>query len=538
MPRVIVLDNLAPPGLEILQRAPGIEYEVRTGLAGDALRAALTEFEGALCRSGVKITAAALAGNRRLKAIVRAGVGTDNIDLAAATRAGIVVMNTPTGNTVSTAEHTLAMMLALSRNVAAAHASLSSGKWERNRFMGAQVADKSLGIIGLGRVGQAVAVRAKAFGMKLFGFDPYLSPERAKELGVETVSNIREMLPKVDYLTVHTPLSPETENLIGRDELALLPRGARLVNCARGGIYDEAALAEALQSGHIAGVALDVFREEPCTASPLFGLPGVLVTPHLGASTEEAQTSVAVEGAQLLADFLTEGTIKHAVNTPPIDPQTLEGLHGELDVAYRLGLLHAQMDRGAIRACRLTYRGQVAGKRTKLLTAAFAVGLLENALVEGVNLINAEMLLHERGIELVEHLRSDMGDFSSLIVAEVETEQKTYTAAGTLFGSLQRLVQLGEFRLDAYLDGTMLVFTHDDVPGIIGLVGTIFGRHRVNIAQMAVGRAAPGGAAIGVLNLDAPPPPEALAEVLAHPHIQSATVIRLPTPHAAPPWRA
>jgi D-3-phosphoglycerate dehydrogenase / 2-oxoglutarate reductase len=539
MPRIIVLDTLSPDGLALLDAAKpkGIEYEVRTGLKGDSLRDALAQFDGAICRSGVKITPDALAGNHRLKAIVRAGVGTDNIDKEAATRLGIIVMNTPAGNTLSTAEHTFAMMLALSRNIAPAYQSLVEHKWDRNKFMGAQLADKTLGVVGLGRVGLAVAKRAKAFEMRVLGYDPFLSKERAQELGIEPFDNVRQMLPEVDYLTVHTPLTDETKNLIGRAEIETMRPSVRLVNCARGGIYDEVALAEALKAKRIAGVALDVFASEPCTDSPLFGLPGVLATPHLGASTEEAQTQVAVEGVGLLVDFLTTGAIRHAVNMSPLDRQTLESLRGYLDVAHRLGLLLAQMDKATPQRCVLHYRGEVAGKNTRLITAAFAVGLLENALEAEVNIVNAELLLRERGIELIEQSRADMGAFSSVITAELVTAAGTHRAAGTLLGqNMPRLVQVADHRLESYLDGVLLIFTHRDVPGIIGRVGTIFGQHKINIAQMAVGRAAPGGAATGVLNLDTEPTAAALAEVLASPEIQSATVIRLPPAGKLPAW--
>lgn len=537
MHRVIVLDTLAHEGLDLLAAAPGIEYEVRTGLAGDELRSALAEFDGAILRSGVKITAESLAGNRRLKAIVRAGVGTDNIDKVAATRLGIVVMNTPTGNTLSTAEHTIAMMMALSRNIAAANQSLIEGRWERNRYMGTQLADKTIGIVGLGRIGQAVATRCRALEMRVLGYDPFVTQERARELGVEMFTTVPEMLPHVDYLTVHTPLTPETRNLVGAKELELMRRGVRLINCARGGIYDEAALVEGLRSGKLGGVALDVFIQEPCTTSPLFGMPNVLCTPHLGASTEEAQTQVAAEGAQLLIDFLTTGAIRHAVNVAAVDPKKLAGLKDYLDVAYRLGLLLAQVDRTPAKACRLTYRGEVAGRDTKLLTATVAAGLLQHSLEDEINFVNAEVLLQERGIELTEQSTSDRGAFSSLIAAELVTQSRTYKVAGTFFGhQMARLVQVGDYRLDAYLDGVLLIFTHRDVPGIIGKVGTIFGLHRVNIAQMAVGRAEPGGDAIGVLNLDSRPPAEAMNEVLGHPEILSASIIELPVAGELPPW--
>jgi D-3-phosphoglycerate dehydrogenase len=539
MPKVIVLDKLSQEGLDLLAAAPAIEHEVRTGLKGAELRAALAEFDGAICRSGVKITADVLEGNHRLKAIVRAGVGTDNIDSKAATRLGIVVMNTPAGNTLSTAEHTIAMMLALSRNIAPAYQSLIEHKWDRNRYMGTQLADKTLGIIGLGRIGQAVGSRAKALQMRVLGFDPFLTGERIAELGFEAVPSVAEMLPQVDYLTVHTPLTDETRHLISHAQLAHLRPGVRLINCARGGIYDEAALVEGLKSGKVAGVALDVFATEPCTDSPLFGMPGVLATPHLGASTEEAQAQVAVEGVGLLVDYLTTGTIRHAVNMTPLDAKTLAELRGYLDVAYRLGLLLAQLATSTVKRCTLEYRGEVAGKNTKLITASFAAGLLAHALQEEVNIVNAEVLLRERGIDLVEQRKSEMGAFSSVVQAEIETADTTHRAAGTVFGvDMLRLVQLENFRLDAYLDGVLMVFTHHDVPGIIGAVGTIFGAHKINIAQMAVGRASKGGEAIGVLNLDQAPDQSALDEVRAHPAINSAYVIKLPPAGQRPAWLA
>ncbi len=539
MSRVIVLDSIADEGIELLERAEGIEYEVRTGLSGADLRAALSEFDGAICRSGVKITAESLEGNRRLRAIVRAGVGTDNIDKAAATRHGIVVMNTPTGNTTSTAEHAIALMLALSRNVAPAFQSLREGRWDRSTYMGSQLAGKTLGVVGLGRIGQAVARRASALEMRVLGYDPFLTAEQMSKLGVEPAASVRDMLPRIDYLTVHTPLTPETRNLISHAELDIIKPGARLINAARGGIYDESALVEGLKSGKLAGVALDVFEHEPCTDSPLFGMPGVLCTPHLGASTEEAQTQVAVEAVQLLINYLKSGEVRHAVNMAALDPQTLRDLRGYLDVGYRLGLLLAQWHGGAISECRIRYRGEIAAKDTKLLTAAFCAGLLERALDEEINIVNAEVLLRERGIELVEESQRDAGDFRSSITAEARGDNKSVTAGGTLFGNnWPRVIRLNDYRLEAYLDGILLIFTHTDVPGIIGSVGTTFGRHDVNIAQMAVGRAgsAPGGHAIGVLNLDSSPSKAAMDEVLQNPGIQTAHIIQLPPAGELPPW--
>lgn len=540
MPRVLVLDDIAREGLDRLAAAPGIAFEVRTGLAGAALREALADFDGAICRSGVKITSAALEGNRRLRAIVRAGVGTDNIDKDAATRLGIVVMNTPAGNTLSTAEHTFALMLALSRCVAPAHQSLARGRWDRKSYMGAQLADKTLGIVGLGRIGQEVAKRANAFQMRVLGFDPFLTAEQASKLGIHRVETVRDMLPHVDYLTVHTPLTPETRHLIGRPELELLKPGARLVNCARGGIYDEGALVEGLTSGRLAGVALDVFEEEPCTTSPLFEMPNVVCTPHLGASTEEAQTQVAIEAVQLLVNYLTTGEIRHAVNMASIDPQTLANLRGYLDLAHRLGLLLAQWQEGGAASCRISYRGHVTQQDTRLLTAAFCAGLLERALDEDVNIVNAEVLVRERGIELREEINREMGAFRSSMTVSVTSDGQTHVAGGTLFGAnMPRLIRLNDYRLETYLDGNLMIFLHDDVPGIIGAVGTLLGRHHVNIAQMTVGRrpgAAPGGEAIGVMNLDDVPPSQAIAEVLRHPHIGRVKIVEMPAAGRVPAW--
>ncbi|MEX0824732.1 MAG: phosphoglycerate dehydrogenase [Pirellulaceae bacterium] len=539
MKRIIVLDDIAQEGLDILSAEEGIEFDIRTGLKGDDLRQALAEYDGAIVRSGAKIMADSLEGNRRLKAIVRAGVGTDNIDKVAATRLGIVVMNTPTGNTVSTAEHTFALMLALSRNIAPAYQALIEGRWDRKLYMGKQLAGKTLGIVGMGRIGREVATRAQAFEMEIIAYDPFLSEEQAKKLGVRSVATIDEMLPEVDYLTVHTPLTPETKGLIGKAQLDKLKPGVRLINAARGGIYDIDALVEGLDSGKIGGVALDVYETEPCTDNPLFGKPGVCCTPHLGASTEEAQTQVAVEGIHLLLNMLKTGEIKHAVNVAALDPKTLADLRGFLDVAYRLGLLTAQWHGGGIDTVKLNFRGEVAGKNTGLLINAFCAGLLERVMDEDVNIINAELLLRERGIELSEESSREMGAFASSMTAEASGGGRTVRTGGTLLGhNMPRLILLDDHRLEAFLDGELLLFTHTDVPGIIGRVGTLFGEHNVNIAQMAVGRGSgtPGGPATGVLNLDAVPSPEALEAVNKIDAITRTCVVELPPAGQLPEW--
>jgi D-3-phosphoglycerate dehydrogenase len=536
MPRVLVSDKLEAPGIAYLRQA-GVEVDDRYGLTGDALKEAIRAADGLIVRSGTRVTAELLEDPGKLRAIVRAGVGVDNIDVAAATRKGILVMNTPGGNTVSTAEHTVALLMALARNLPAADASLHGGKWERGKFVGSQLAGKTLGVIGLGRIGREVARRAAALDMKVVGFDPFLAPAGAAQLNLQTAAGLDDLLPQCDFLTVHTPLTEETRDLIDARRLAQLPKGARVLNCARGGIINELALAEAVTSGHLAGAALDVFVDEPPPADhPLLKLPNVVVTPHLGASTVEAQLTVAKEAAQLLTDYLLRGAVGFAVNMPAIERAELDELRLYVDMARRLGLLHAQMCQGTIQRAVLTYRGDVARRPTRLITAAFAAGLLESRL-EQVNVVNARLLASEWGIEIVEQTSTDKGDFSTLLATDVATDKKTYHAAATLFGNQYlRLVQLGPYRLDAHLDGVMLVFTHRDVPGLIGFIGTIFGKHSVNIAQMTVGRQIAGGEAIAVLNLDTPPSDDAIKEVRTHPQISSLSVAKLPRAGQMPPW--
>jgi D-3-phosphoglycerate dehydrogenase len=537
--RVLVTDKLADEGLALLRAEPGLEVVVATKLDTAGLRAALAEADGIVIRSGTQLTPEVLRDQPRLKVIVRAGVGVDNIDVPTATRHGVVVMNTPGGNTVSTAEHTVALMLALSRNVAKANDSLKAGRWDRNKFTGTQLGGKTLGVVGLGRVGLAVAKRAQGLDMQVIGFDPFLSAERAAEYGIESVP-LEDLWGRCDYITVHTPLSAETRNIIDAAAIARMRPGVRIINCARGGLIDEPALLEALNAGKVAGAAVDAFDPEPPPAGhPLVAHPAVLVTPHLGASTEEAQISVAVEAAHLLINYFKTGQIRFSVNMPTLDRAELADLRLYLDLGRRLGMLHAQMDRGTVKSATLRYRGEVAHKNTRLITASFAAGWMEAAMEGQVNLVNAEVMAHERGIAIVEEKTTDTGDFGTMIQTEVTTDRKTYVAAGTLFGKeFIRLVRLGPYRLDAHLDGNLMLFTHRDVPGLIGFIGTTFGRHRVNIAQMNVGRAQdqPGGEAIGVVKLDSIPPDSAIEEVKAHSDLLSVSLIKLPRPGEVPPW--
>ncbi len=540
MLRVLITDKLSPAGLKFLEETEGIEPVVQNGLSPEEVRTALHEADGIIIRSGTKLTPELLKDQQRLKVIVRAGVGVDNIDLPAATREGIVVMNTPAGNTTSTAEHTVAMMMALSRNIAPAAASMNEGRWDRKQYTGTQLAGKTLAVVGLGRIGQAVAKRACGLEMKVVGYDPFLSAERAAEQGIELYREIDELIPLCDYLTVHTPLTDETRGMINAERLAKMKPGVRIINCARGGIVDEEALADAVEAGHVAGAALDVFTSEPPTDDRLVKLPQVLSTPHLGASTDEAQESVAVEAAELITAFLLRNEIRYAVNLAPISAAEMQEIRTYLDLSRRLGMLLAQHPQAAgLKSAQIMYRGEVAAKNTKLITASFACGLLEAALDENVNIVNAELMAKERGIEITESSSSEVGDFSTLIRATVETEHGQPTAAGTVFGKeFLRLVRLGTFSLDAYLDGLMLIFRHRDVPGLIGFIGTMFGQHGVNIAHMSLGREKDeqGGNAIAVLNLDNPPTPEVVEEIRAHPEVTSVELVQLPPAGAPLPW--
>ncbi len=540
MKHVIVLDNISDEGLQMLEQADGLTYEVRTGLSGIELREALAEADGAVCRSGVKITAESLEGNKRLSAIVRAGVGTDNIDREAATRNGIIVMNTPTGNTTSTAEHTMALMLALSRNIPQAQISLNEGNWDRKKLTGSQLAGKTLGVVGLGRIGQSVAKRAKAFEMKVIGYDPYLSNQQAEQLGIEPVASVKAMLPVVDYLTVHVPKTPETANLISDAEIEMMKPTARLINCARGGIYDEAALVKGLEQGKIAGVALDVYENEPCTSSPLFGMPNAVCTPHLGASTAEAQKQVALEAVTLLVDFLTTGNVRHSVNSIPLEPSTLEKLGGFMNVGYRLGNLLAQWHGGAIEKCQIEFKGAVGDEDTRVVQSAVCAGLVDHFVVDEVNLVNANFMCQDRGIA-IESVSKSAGStsFQSSITVRVSGDDVECSASGTIFGSeMPRLVRMNRYRLESFMDGYLLILKHQDMPGLIGKMGQLLGDLDVNIAQMAVGRNRRhiGSPAIGVLNLDSAASDELIADIEKIDGIQSVRLVHLPDSDWVPPW--
>lgn len=539
--RVLITDNLSKAGIQLLKDTPGIEVDVRSGLTPEQVREALMTADGIIIRSATKLTPELLKDQPRLKAIVRAGVGVDNIDLPSATREGIIVMNTPAGNTTSTAEHTVAMMMALARNIAPAHATMKAGKWDRKNFTGTQLAGKTLAVAGLGRIGLAVARRAIGLEMQVLGYDPFMSAERAQEHGIELYRDFDEMIVKCDLLTVHTPLTEETKNLVNAERLAKMRKGVRLINCARGGIIDEEALADAIESGHVAGAAIDVFVDEP--PSPdlrLVKLPQVLVTPHLAASTDEAQEMVALEAAEIMSGFLARNEVRHAVNMAPVSAAEMADVRVYLDLALRLGLVMSQLNKsGGLRSASVTYRGEVGSKKTKLLTSSFTAGLLSSAMAENVNIVNAELMARERGIEITESVSQEPSDFSSLISATVVTDAGELTVAGTVFGrQFLRLVRINQFHLDAYLDGLLLLYRHMDKPGVIGSIGTAFGKHGVNIAHMALGRERnePGGSAMAVLNLDNEPSAAAIEDVMANPAVTGVQLITLPKAGTPLPW--
>jgi len=536
----LITDSLSKAGLKVLEQTPGIEVVIRSGLTPQQVREELKSVDAIIIRSGTTLTAEILEDQQRLKCIARAGVGVDNINLEAATRAGVLVMNTPSGNTISTAEHTFAMMLALSRNIGPAYASMKAGKWDRKSFQGTQLAGKTLAVLGLGRIGLSVAARARAFEMNVLGYDPLISEEKCKELGIQLFRDVDEIVTRCDYLTVHTPLTDETRGIINAPRLASMKKGVRIINCARGGIIDEQDLAAAIESGHVAGAALDVFVDEPPTDRHLMDLPKVLATPHLGASTDEAQEMVSIEAAELVVAYLQRNEIRCAVNMAPVSAQEMAELQHYLNLCYRLGLLSAQMIRGqSLKNAEVVYRGDAASRKTRLLTNAFTAGLLEGALDESVNVINATSVAQARGIHIRESATGDCENFASMVSVIVETGQGRFEASGTIFGNqFMRLVRLNEFQFEAYLDGLLLIYRHRDVPGVIGFIGTHLGEDNVNIAQMALGRRsqAPGGAAAAILNLDSTPSAETLNKIRAYQPDTKVDIVKLPPANAGLPW--
>jgi len=524
--RVLVTDHLAQRGIDVLRETPGFEVDVRNDLNPTELVECCRAVDALIVRSASRVTAELLRHAPRLKVVGRAGVGVDNVDLDAATAQGVVVMNTPGGNTISAAEHTLSMLLSLAKNIPQASASMKEGKWEKGRFLSTELSGKVLGVIGLGRIGSEVVSRAKAFNMRILVHDPYVSAERAEGLGVELV-DLPDLYRQADFLSLHVPGTEATTNLISAATIAQMKDGVRIVNCARGGIVNEADLYEALRSGKVAGAALDVFATEPITDSPLFGLPNFISTPHLGAASEEAQEAVAVEIAQQVIDYLDRGLIRNAINAPSVPVETLRKLQPYLVLGEKLGRLASQVAEGRLAEIRLSYQGEIAALDCAPLTAATVQGVLA-PMHDNVNMVNALPLAKARGVRVVESKSTEPTDFASLISVALVTDRQRSEVAGTLFRHKDpRLVEIDGFRLEAVLDGLLLIYSNMDVPGVIGRIGTMLGQHGVNIAGMQLGRQERGGRAIAVVNVDNTIPGPVLDEIRRIPNIVYAKSVRV-----------
>ena len=549
--RVLVADHLSEDGITLLKSEPGLEVDVKIGLSPKELAEVIGPYDGLVVRSSTKVTAEVIAKANRLKVIGRAGVGLDNVDAEAATKRGIIVMNVPAGNTISTAEHTMSMIMALSRRIPQAYASLRGGAWERSKFVGTELFGKTLGIIGLGKIGAEVAKRAQAFGMRIMAHDPFLSSERAQQLEIQ-LTDARTIYAEADVITVHTPLTVETRHLIGAAEIASMKKGVRLVNCARGGIIDEVALHQAIVSGHVAGAALDVFEQEPPKPDhPLLQLEQVVAVPHLGASTQEAQLNVAIEVAKQVADALLGRGIRNAVNMPSVDASTLQVLQPYIRLAERLGSLAAQLSGGKIVEIRVTFVGEVTNHDTSPVTLAVLKGVLAPMVGENVNYVNASLIAAERGITVVEAKASRMDEFANLVMLEVRSDSSahpggdslgvvarepsgsrdngdTLTLQGTLSARREpRLVKIDRYFVEVALDGYLLILKNEDQPGLIGQLGTLLGESMINIAGMSNGRDKPGGTAITVVSIDNDVPPTVLEQVKQLRHVLDAKLITL-----------
>ena len=523
-PRVLIADKLSPTAVQIFKDR-GIETEVKIGLDRDALIKIVGDYDGVAVRSATKITEKVIAAASRLKVIGRAGIGVDNIDVPAATAKGIIVMNTPFGNSITTAEHAIALLFALARQIPQADLSTQAGKWEKNRFLGVELTAKTLGIIGCGNIGSIVADRALGLQMKVIAYDPYLSPERALDLGVEKVE-LDTLFARADFISLHTPLTDKTRNIINAESLKKTRKGIRIINCARGGLVDEQALRAALDSGHVAGAAFDVFSSEPATANPLFGHPNVVCTPHLGAATNEAQENVALQVAEQMADYLLRGAISNAVNFPSITAEEAPKLKPFIDLAEKLGSFAGQLTESGIKKVQITYEGAVAQMKIKALTSAALAGLLRPMLGD-VNVVSSAIIAKERGMVVEETTREAEGDYDSLIKLTVVTEGQERTVAGTVYADGRpRIVDIKGIRMDAEFGPSMIYITNLDKPGFIGKFSMTLGEAGINIATFHVGREAPGGNAIALIEIDGELPPAVLAKVQALPQVQQARPLR------------
>ncbi len=525
--KILVSDSLSDEGLNILRASKEFVVDVKTGLKPAELKSIIGEYDSLVVRSATKVTKEIIDSGAKLKIIGRAGVGLDNVDLKAATDKGVIVMNTPAGNTISTAEHTMSMILALSRNISMADMSMKKGEWRRKDFMGVELYNKTIGIIGLGRIGMEVAKRALSFGMRIKAYDPFLSKEVADQAGVELVS-LKDIYTNADYITVHVPLTDETSGMISDEQFKLMKEGVRLVNCARGGIIDENALAGAIESGKVAGAALDVYTEEPPKDLKLSKLSNVVLTPHLGASTEEAQVNVAIEIAHQISDALLGKGIRNAANYPSVDPETYRMIQPYINLCEKLGNFTSQISEGAINEVNIVYSGDIAKHDTAPLTMALMKGLLSPILQDTVNFINSMALAKERGVRVTESKSSQSEEFVTLVSLEVKTQKETHRIAATLFTKTEpRIVKVDEFYVEAMPAGCMLIMQNWDKPGIIGNLGSLMGEYNINIAAMSFGREKQGGRALTVLNVDSCVTAEILEKIKSLPHILSAKAVQL-----------
>lgn len=523
---VLISDNISEKCVEILRKA-GLNVDVKVGLKPDELKACIGEYHGLIIRSATKVTADIIDAAKNLKVIGRAGSGLDNVDKNAATKKGIVVMNTPGGNTITTAEHTIAHIVSLARFIPQANASMKAGKWEKKKFMGVELYNKTLGIVGIGNIGSQVAKRMQAFGMTIIAYDPFLSEDKARSMGVEKVT-LDDLFRRSDFITLHTPLTPETKYLINREAFQRMKDGVRIINCARGGIINEADLYEAIVSGKVAGAALDVFEKEPPENNPLMSLDNVICTPHLGASTKEAQENVAVAVAEQVVDYLINGTIRHAVNFPSIPADQVARLQPYINLAEKLGGFASQMFEGGVTEITIEYSGDAATIATAPVTIAAIKGFLNPILLETVNFVNAPVIAKERGIEVKETKSTNEGDYQSMIALRVKAKETERYFAGALFSKRDpRIVYVDNFKVEIVPEGELLFLYNYDRPGVIGNIGTLLGQNQINIARMHFGRESKGGMAISVVSIDTHASPQIIDQVRKLPNVISVKQITL-----------
>jgi D-3-phosphoglycerate dehydrogenase len=524
--KVLISDNISPKCIDILKKS-GLEVDVKTGMKPEELKARIGDYHGLIIRSATKVTSAVIDAATNLKVIGRAGSGLDNVDRTAATKKGIVVMNTPGGNTITTAEHTISLMLSLARKIPQATMSMKAGKWEKKKFLGVELFNKTLGVIGIGNIGSQVAKRAQGLAMNVLAYDPFLSEDKAKAMGVEKV-DLQELFGRSDFITIHTPLTPETKNMINKETIKMMKNSVRIINCARGGIINEKDLYDALIDGKVAGAALDVFEKEPPENNPLLTHDNVIATPHLGASTKEAQENVAIAVAEQVVDYLIHNTIRNAVNFPPIPPDQLARLQPYITLAEKLGGFAAQIFEGGVTEISIEYRGEASEINTAPITIAAIKGFLTPILEETVNFINALIIAKERDIEVKETKSTDAGDYQSMVVIRVKAKDKESYLAGTLFSKKDpRIVAIDNFKVEIVPYGELLFIYNNDKPGVIGNIGTLLSKNNINIARMHFGRETLGGRAISVVTIDTPATPQIIEEIKKLPNILSVKHISL-----------